>query len=92
MFCVGVRGRVIDDHGDVMREATVQVNGSRHEYKVSANLAYFHIILPPGLYQLQVSHHTFLIYECSLNSLLTLSPRLAIPSGHRTLRNSSGLI
>ncbi|XP_046683001.1 carboxypeptidase D isoform X2 [Homalodisca vitripennis] len=58
-FTQGVKGRVIDDRGEVMREARIQVNSSLHEYRVTSNLAYYNIILPPGSYQLQFTcrHH-----------------------------------
>uniref|UniRef100_A0A1B6LU96 Peptidase M14 domain-containing protein n=1 Tax=Graphocephala atropunctata TaxID=36148 RepID=A0A1B6LU96_9HEMI len=58
-FSQGVKGRVIDDRGEVMREARIQINSSLHEYRVTSNLAYYNIILPPGSYQLQFTcrHH-----------------------------------
>ncbi|XP_054259827.1 carboxypeptidase D-like [Macrosteles quadrilineatus] len=67
-FSQGLRGRVIDDRGEVMREATVQVENSRHKYHVTPNDAYFHIVLSPGPYQVQ--------FTCKHHEVTTLDVRI----------------
>lgn len=56
----GVKGRIIDEYGEEMREAVIQVNNSLH-YRINAtrNSALFNIILAAGTYALKASciHH-----------------------------------
>lgn len=62
-MCTGVKGRIIDEYGEEMREAVIQVNNSLH-YKINAtrNAALFNIILAAGTYSLKVTQ----FYDCTL--------------------------
>lgn len=50
----GVKGFVRDQHGNPLRNARVKVSGSQREYKVSKNLAFFHVLIPKGSCQLEI--------------------------------------
>lgn len=43
---IGVKGFVQDTHGNPLRDARILLKATKRVYKVSKNLAFFHIILP----------------------------------------------
>uniref|UniRef100_A0A7G3A8P8 Putative carboxypeptidase d n=1 Tax=Lutzomyia longipalpis TaxID=7200 RepID=A0A7G3A8P8_LUTLO len=50
----GVMGYVKDHEGKELREAMVKIQGTELTHKVTANLAFFRIVLPAGDYKLEV--------------------------------------
>jgi carboxypeptidase D len=55
----GVKGFVKDHNGNPLRNAKIVVKGSNRVYNVSKNLAFFHVIVPTGQCELQVTCDNF---------------------------------
>ncbi|XP_063832950.1 carboxypeptidase D [Ostrinia nubilalis] len=55
----GIMGYVKNELGAPMREATVSVEGVAKPYRVSANMAHFRLMLPPGEYRVVVRCHKY---------------------------------
>uniref|UniRef100_S4P1T8 Carboxypeptidase D n=5 Tax=Pararge aegeria TaxID=116150 RepID=S4P1T8_9NEOP len=53
----GVVGFVTNEQGGPMRSAVVAIAGSARQYRVSANMAYYRALLPPGDYRVIVRCH-----------------------------------
>lgn len=56
----GVQGYVQDNLQNPMRNATVKVQGISRVYEVTRNMAHFKIMLPPGVYKLEVNSHGYM--------------------------------
>lgn len=55
----GVVGTVENIDGEVMTEAIVKIQGIERNYKVSKRSGYFKIIVPPGMYDLEITCHEY---------------------------------
>lgn len=55
----GVKGFVKDPHGNPLRNAKITIKGIEQQHNVSKNLAFFHVLVPSGQYQLQVTCANF---------------------------------
>ncbi|XP_039751750.1 carboxypeptidase D-like isoform X2 [Pararge aegeria] len=55
----GVVGFVTNEQGGPMRSAVVAIAGSARQYRVSANMAYYRALLPPGDYRVIVRCHGY---------------------------------
>lgn len=63
----GVKGYVKDQHGNPLREARVKVKGSGREIKVSKNLGFFHVLVPKGSSELEVTCDNFITKTVPVN-------------------------
>lgn len=56
---VGIQGYVSNELSSPMRNATVKVFGADKTYKVTPNMAFYKIMLPPGTYSVRVECHGY---------------------------------
>lgn len=54
LYVLGVIGSIIDEDGKIMREATIQISGSTHQFHVTRDNAILKIPLPVGSHELLV--------------------------------------
>lgn len=55
----GVKGFVHDSHGNPLRNARIIVKSTKRVYKVSKNLAFFHIVLQDGNFIIEIISENF---------------------------------
>lgn len=55
----GVKGFVKDRHGNPLRDAKILIKGAERRHNVSKNLAFFHVLVPSGQYEIEVMCDNF---------------------------------
>lgn len=58
-FILGMEGYVKNDQNEPLRSATIAVTGVDQQYKVSKNMAFYKIMLPPGDYKVIIRCHGY---------------------------------
>lgn len=64
----GVKGFVKDHNGNPLRNAKIRVNGSKREYKVTKNLAFFHILVASGECEIEVICENYTTKKIGINA------------------------
>lgn len=63
----GVKGLVKDSSGNPLRNAKVVIKGNERVHNVTKNLAYFHILVPAGKCQVEISSEKYVTKTIGVN-------------------------